>query len=298
MSFAFPSTGVFPIELTVAAADGQTDVFERDVPVTITPPAPQVSVVSRLVGTTVSATASADQAIMNWVWSIDGDGVVTDDTGPDASFTVPSPATTYTITVRGTNGNGSDTAFTTEVTPALPDPTVSVTNVVPVGSDMISASATSNQAGVTWVWSISGNGSVASGQGTASATFNAPSPGTTYTVTATATNATGGMGSDSGSATTPVAPPPPPPPQAPTVTIGAPAIGAPAADGSVVITISATADEPIASWSWSIVGGTGGGASATASFTVPGSGSYVVTASATDVNDGLPGSATETVVVP
>ena len=297
-SFAFPSTGVFPIELTVTAADGQDDVFEREVPVTISPPAPQVSVVSRLVGTTVSATASADQAIMNWVWSIDGDGVVTDDTGPDASFTVPSPATTYTITVTGTNGNGSDTAFTMAVTPALPDPTVLVTNVVPVGSDMISASATSNQAGVTWVWSISGNGSVASGQGTASATFNAPSPGTTYTVEATATNATGGMGSDSGSATTPVAPPPPPPPQAPTVTIGAPAIGAPAADGSVVITISATADEPIASWSWSIVGGTGGGASATASFTVPGSGSYVVTASALDVNDGLPGSATVTVVVP
>ena len=194
-SFAFPSSGLFPIELTVTAADGQTDVFELEVPVTVTIPPPLVSVVSTLSGTTISATASSDQPITNWTWSIDGDGIVLDGAGPDAMFSAPSPSTTYTITVTGRNANGSDVAFTTQTTPSLPAPVVSLTTNI--NGNTITASASSNQTINTWMWSISADGMVVDGIGP-EATFTAPSPSTEYTITVVGSN---GNGSDTASIT-------------------------------------------------------------------------------------------------
>ena len=374
-TFLFPQSGTFPITLTVTAADGQTDTFTRQIPVSVALPPPVVAVSSSLVttatGNTISATATADQVITSWSWTISGDGaILSGGTTSTPTFSAPSPGTTYVVTATGVNANGSDSASSTEITPVLPPPVVAVTTSL--SGSTISAMATADQLGITWTWAITGsNGTLISATGP-TATFDAPDPSTTYTVTVTGTN---GNGSDSASSSETTAAPTPvpvvavsaisatvdtvtatatvtnaqagvvftwtltdsagavagtatgatatftglapntaytatvtgtnangtsapdtaavttdPAPQAPTVTVATPVISAPDLAGVVTITVTATADEPIATWVWTIDNGglvvTNG---TTATFTVTGPGTYNMGVTATDVNDGLSG---------
>ena len=210
-SFLFPQSGTFPVTLTVTAADGQTNSTTQQVAVNIALPPPVVSVASSLNGNTISATASADQPISTWSWTISGNGsIASGGATATPTFNAPDPGTTYVIEATGLNGNGSDSATSSETTAALPAPVVTVTSSL--SGNTISASASATQA-VTWSWTITGsNGSILSQQTASStssmATFDAPDPSETYTVTANGSNGNG-SDSDSDSQTTAAATPAP-----------------------------------------------------------------------------------------
>ena len=198
-TFAFTQSGVFPIELTVTAADGQIDTFTRDVPVTVTPPAPTITVAASANGFVISANASvtANGPVNSYVFTLSGpESGTMPSTNGSASFTVTTPGA-YTVTAIGT-GNGqqsnpaSDSVTVTAPPPPPPPPqapTVTITSATtgaPAadGSVVISASAMADEPIANWSWNISAG----TGGGTSeNASFTVPGPGS-YDITVTATD--------------------------------------------------------------------------------------------------------------
>jgi extracellular elastinolytic metalloproteinase len=266
--------------------------------VTITAPPTGTSVVS---GTSINFTGTANDAedgdisaSISWSSNLDG-GL-----GSGASINATLSVGTHTITASATDSGsltGTDSIMVTVTSPNTA-PVVTITapadgTSVPDGT-AITFTGTANDAedgdiSGSISWSSSIDGGLGSG-----ASVNATLSVGTHTITASATDSGSLSGSDSITVTvTPVAN------TAPVVTITAPADGTSVTDGTA-ITFTGTANDAedgdisgSISWSSSIDGGLGSGASVNATLSV---GTHTITATATD-SGSLSGSDSITVTV-